>query len=62
MKHKKNTTFEIQCLSQGLIISEMKRFYHIAMRTAMVKNYMMLIDSVIAVNIKRLDNKTTQAL
>lgn len=61
MKHNKNTTFEIKCLSQGLIISEMKRF-HIAMRTAMVKNYMMLKDSVIAVNIKRLDNKTTQAL
>lgn len=62
MNYNKNIIFEIQCFFQGLIISEMKRFYYIVMRIVMVKNYMMLIDGVIVVNIKWLDNKIMKVL
>lgn len=39
-----------------------EKIYYIVMRIVMVKNYMMLIDGVIVVNIKWLDNKIMKVL
>lgn len=57
MKYNKNKVFFF-----GVDYKWNEKIYYIVMRIVMVKNYMMLIDSVIVVNIKWLDNKIMKVL